>query len=79
MPTSRRLRPTWCKQGARSIGGITDFEAQYAKTLELVKTDIALGASVKVTGTPTFFVNGARVPIIKPEFFDAAIAYELKH
>jgi uncharacterized membrane protein/protein-disulfide isomerase len=74
-----QITPDLVRQGARSIGGVTDFEAQYAKTLELVKTDIALGASVKVTGTPTFFVNGARVPIIKPEFFDAAIAYELKH
>jgi uncharacterized membrane protein/protein-disulfide isomerase len=74
-----QITPDLVRQGARSIGGITDFDAQYAKTLELVKTAIALGASVKVTGTPTFFVNGARVPIIKPEFFDAAIAYELTH
>ncbi len=74
-----QITPDLVKQGARSIGGITDFEAQYAKTLELVKADIAMGASLKVTGTPTFFVNGARVPIIKAEFFDAAIAYELTH
>ena len=74
-----QITPDLVKQGARSIGGITDFEAQYAKTLELVKADIAMGASLKVTGTPTFFINGARVPIVKPEFFDAAIAYELKH
>jgi uncharacterized membrane protein/protein-disulfide isomerase len=74
-----QITPDLVKQGARNIGGITDFDAQYAKTLELVKADIALGASLKVTGTPTFFVNGARVPIVKPEFFDAAIAYELKH
>jgi len=74
-----QITPDLVKQGARSIGGITDFEAQYARTLELVKADIAMGASLKVTGTPTFFVNGARVPIIKAEFFDAAIAYELKH
>ena len=74
-----QITPDLVKQGARSIGGITDFEEQYAKTLELVKADIAMGASLKVTGTPTFFINGARVPIIKPEFFDAAIAYELKH
>jgi len=74
-----QITPDLVRQGARSIGGVTDFEAQYAKTLELVKADIALGAAVKVTGTPTFFVNGARVPIVKPEFFDAAIAYELKH
>jgi protein-disulfide isomerase len=74
-----QITPDLVRQGARSIGGITDFEEQYAKTIELVKADIAMGASLKVTGTPTFFINGARVPIIKPEFFDAAIAYELKH
>jgi len=74
-----QITPDLVKQGARSIGGITDFDTQYAKTLELVKADIAMGASLKVTGTPTFFINGARVPIVKPEFFDAAIAYELKH
>jgi uncharacterized membrane protein/protein-disulfide isomerase len=72
------LTPDLVKQGVRSIAGVADFDAQYAKTLELVKADIALGASLKVSGTPTFFINGARVPIIKPEFFDAAIAYELK-
>jgi uncharacterized membrane protein/protein-disulfide isomerase len=72
------LTPDLVKQGVRSIAGVTDFDAQYAKTLELVKADIAMGASLKVTGTPTFFINGARVPIIKAEFFDAAIAYELK-
>jgi uncharacterized membrane protein/protein-disulfide isomerase len=73
------LTPDLVKQAVRSIAGVTDFDAQYAKTLELVKADIAMGASLKVGGTPTFFINGARVPIIKPEFFDAAIAYELKH
>ncbi len=74
-----QMTPDLIKQGARSVGGIPDFDAQYTKTLELVKSDIALGASLKVTGTPTFFINGRRVPIVKPEFFDAAIAYELKH
>ena len=73
-----QLTPDLVRQGARSVGGITDFDAQYATTLEAVKADIAMGAALKVTGTPTFFINGRRVPIIKPEFFDAAIAYELK-
>jgi uncharacterized membrane protein len=72
------LTPDLVKQGARSVGQVTDFDAQYAKVLELVKADIAMGHALKVTGTPTFFINGTRVPIIKPEFFDAAIAYELK-
>ena len=74
----QQMTPDLVKQGARSVGGIADFDAQYARTLELVKGDIAMGAALKVTGTPTFFINGRRVPIIKPEFFDAAIAYELK-
>jgi uncharacterized membrane protein/protein-disulfide isomerase len=73
-----QMTPDLVRQGARSIGGVTDFDAQYAKTLEAVKADIAMGAALKVTGTPTFFINGRRVPIIKPEFLDAAIAYELK-
>jgi uncharacterized membrane protein/thiol-disulfide isomerase/thioredoxin len=72
------LTPDLVKQGVRSVGGVTDFDAQYPKVLEQVKADIAMGATLKVTGTPTFFINGTRVPIIKPEFFDAAIAYELK-
>ena len=71
------LTPDLVKQGARSVGQVTDFDAQYAKVLELVKADIAMGHALKVTGTPAFFINGTRVPIIKPEFFDAAIAYEL--
>jgi uncharacterized membrane protein len=72
------LTPDLVKQGARSVGQVTDFDAQYPKVLDQVKADIAMGHTLKVTGTPTFFINGTRVPIIKPEFFDAAIAYELK-
>ena len=73
------VTPDLVKQAVKSIGGVTDFDAQYAKTLELVRGDIALGASLHVTGTPTFFVNGVRLPIVKPEFFDLAIQYELNH
>jgi protein-disulfide isomerase len=43
-----------------------------------VKGDITLGHQLGVTGTPTFFINGVRIPGLKAEFFDAAIAYELK-
>ncbi|HEX7087867.1 MAG TPA: vitamin K epoxide reductase family protein [Vicinamibacterales bacterium] len=73
-----QMTPDLIRQGARSIGGITDFDEQYAKTLELVRADARLGQSLQVTGTPTFFINGRRIPIIRPEFLDAAIAYELR-
>jgi vitamin-K-epoxide reductase (warfarin-sensitive) len=73
-----QLTPLLVKQGVKDIGKVNDFEARYAATLELVKGDIALGAQLGVRGTPTFFVNGVRIPGLKAEFFDAAIAYELK-
>jgi uncharacterized membrane protein/protein-disulfide isomerase len=73
-----QMTPDLIRQGARSVGGVTDFDARYAKTLELVRADASLGQSLQVTGTPTFFINGRRIPIIRPEFLDAAIAYELR-
>ena len=55
-----------------------DFDARFNGMLELVKGDIAQGAQLKVTGTPTFFMNGMRLPGLRAEFFDAAIAWELR-
>jgi len=72
------LTPAVVRQAALDVGGVTDFAAQYAATLELVKGDIALGKQLRVTGTPTFFINGVRAPPMQPPAFDAAIAYELK-
>ena len=71
--------PERVRAAARDIGGVEDFDAEYARTLEHVRADIALGEALEVTGTPTFFVNG--VPLaggLAPEYFDAAIAYELE-
>ena len=66
------------RQGARDIGRVTNFEERFPSVVELVKGDIALGAQLRVTGTPTFFVNGVKLPGLRPEFFNAAIEYELK-
>ena len=66
---------------ARDIAGIEvrDFDEQYDATLEEVRRDIALGATLPVEATPTFVING--VPVkggLVPQYFDAAIAYELE-
>jgi protein-disulfide isomerase len=72
------MTPSLVREGAREIGRVTDFDSRYTSTLELVKADIAQGVQAGVRATPTFFINGVRIPGVKPEYFDAAIAYELK-
>ena len=70
------LTPEARQESRGHRGGVTDFDARFAATLELVKADIALAAQLKVGGTPTFFMNGIRMPGLRAEFFDAAIAWE---
>lgn len=72
------LTPQSVKNAAATVGGVTDYDARFAATLELVKGDIGQAVQLKVTGTPTFFMNGIRLPGLRAEFFDAAIAWELK-
>ena len=73
------LSPARVRAAARDVGGVEDFEAQYERTLEQVKADIALGRMLGVTGTPTFFVNGVVIERgLAAAYFDAAIAYELE-
>ena len=68
------------RKAALDIAQVTDFEAKYQATLELVKGDIAMGQQLKVNQTPTFFVNGIKIDgAWAPQFFDQAIAYELAH
>ncbi|MBY0494040.1 MAG: thioredoxin domain-containing protein [Cyanobacteria bacterium] len=72
------MNPETVKKAAASVGGVTDFDARFAATLELVKADVAQGGQLKISGTPSFFMNGMPLPGLRGEFFDAAIAWELK-
>jgi protein-disulfide isomerase len=72
------MQPQAVKNAALTVGQVTDFDARYKGTLELVKADIMQGAQLKVNGTPTFFFNGMRLPGLRAEYFDAAIAWELR-
>jgi uncharacterized membrane protein/protein-disulfide isomerase len=72
------MNPETVKKAAATVGGVTDFDARFAATLELVRADVAQGAQLKVGSTPTFFMNGMQLPGLRGEFFDAAIAWELR-
>lgn len=67
------------KEGLTEIAQVTDFDARYTETLGAVRADAQLGQKLKITGTPTFFINGIRIgSTLRPAYFDAAIAHELE-
>ena len=74
------LTPYVVRQAASTIGRVADWDAMYARGLDAVKGDAALGGLLHVNVTPTFFINGVMFPgpFTSPDLFDAAIAYELK-
>ena len=72
------LTPARVKEGLQEVAGISDFDARYSGVLPAVKSDSALGASLGVQSTPTFFINGVRVAGgINPRVLDYVIEYEL--
>jgi len=73
------MSPELVRKGAREVGQVTDFDAQYPRVLGEVKADAAYGRQLGVNRTPTFFINGIKIEGgLLPHFFDTAIAHELK-
>ncbi len=73
------LTPEQVKDAARTVGGITDFDAQYPRAKEEIKTDAGLGQLLGVKSTPTFYING-RTPtqVLPAQYFDVLIQLELQ-
>jgi protein-disulfide isomerase/uncharacterized membrane protein len=71
------LTPDLVRQGARTVGGVTDFDARYPEVLNLVRADATLGGSLGVNSTPTFFINGVKTGGVQPQVLDYLIEYEL--
>lgn len=72
------MNPDLVRQGVRAVAGVMDFNERYSSVLEQVKGDIKAGQALGVNRTPTFFINGRKIEGgLDPEFFDAAIAFEL--
>jgi protein-disulfide isomerase/uncharacterized membrane protein len=73
------MTPQSVRQAAKDVGQVNDFDAKYAATLTAVKTDVGLGRQLGIKSTPTFFINGVKIEgALPPQYFDQAIAYELK-
>jgi uncharacterized membrane protein len=66
------------KKAVVDIGGVKNFDQQYSTVLGDVRADTSLGGLLGVGQTPTFYLNGMKLPVMQPEYLNAAIAYELK-
>ena len=67
------------RKAARDVGGVTDYDAKYAATIEGVKSDIAFGHTLQVSATPTMFINGVKVAgVLAPQYLERAITVELQ-
>jgi uncharacterized membrane protein/protein-disulfide isomerase len=73
-----QLSPSTVRTAAKDVGGITDFDAEYAKAIQQVKTDAATGAALGVNSTPTFFLNGRKIAALPPAALEALIDLEIK-
>lgn len=74
-----KMTPAWVKDAVRQVAQVTDFDAQYSKILDQVKTDAALGRQLDVQATPTFFINGIKINGgLRGVFFEAIIEHEMK-
>jgi uncharacterized membrane protein/protein-disulfide isomerase len=73
-----QLTSALVKSGLQQIAGVSNFDERYSGTLQLVKGDISQGLQLKVSGTPTFFMNGLRLPNLRGEFFETVVQMELR-
>jgi len=74
------LSPTTVRRAAEDVGKVTDFDAGYQRAIQEIKTDASIGAALGVNSTPTFFINGKRIPGggVAPQYFGPLIDAELK-
>jgi protein-disulfide isomerase len=61
--------------------GITDFDQQYPNKIAEVRRDVADGGVLAIRSTPSYFINGVRLPtdsMLPAQLFELAISIELK-
>jgi uncharacterized membrane protein/protein-disulfide isomerase len=78
-----KLTPAIVRQAAKDVAGIADFDNRYASTLQEVRKDVDLGTKVKLTHTPTIYLNGRMIAgggksLPPAQYVDALVDMELK-
>jgi uncharacterized membrane protein/protein-disulfide isomerase len=75
-----RLTPSIVRSAIVDVGKVTDFDAQFPKVIQQVRTDVSIGSAIGVSSTPSFFINGRRIPGggVAAQYFEALIELELK-
>ena len=74
-----QLTPDQVRRAASVVGEVQDFDARYKEFLKRVEADAALGQKLGVESTPTFFINGRRIPGgLPPAAFEEAIQLEMR-
>jgi uncharacterized membrane protein len=74
---------TLIKDHLKTLAGVTDFDVQYPAIINAVKRDTSDGVALRVSTTPTYFINGVRVTTerdgqnLQPVVLDLAIRLEL--
>ena len=68
------------KEALQEAGQISgeEFDQQYPRMLEAIRADVQLGQKLQVSGTPTFYINGVKIPSLRPASMDALIAHALR-
>jgi uncharacterized membrane protein len=75
------MSPVSARAAVKEVGKIADFDAEFPTAIAEVKADADAGNALNVGWTPTFFINGRRIPRegLPPQYFEAAINIELQH
>jgi protein-disulfide isomerase len=77
----QRRTPDMVKSQVAKLAGVTDYDREYAARLPAIKQDAADGGALRVSQTPTYFINGIRAQTdqgwLPPHYFGLAIKLEL--
>ena len=73
------VKPEAVRAAATRILGVQDFDREYAKVLPGIRADVADGGVLGINGTPTYFLNGVRLPSgMRAEYVEMAMNIEMK-